>query len=172
MMCLDSELRRIYKLSNELLYKLDCVDVDIEVEWNSRFRKRVADAMYNNGRGVMRFSTFFWPHMSEQSRNNTIAHEVCHVACGHLDYHELIYRPHGAYWKSLMRKCGYTPKRTMPLNGKLKKMVTANRIKLQCGCQDGILVTKRMFNIMNREGWVRRCQRCGWKVRDDSRTTV
>lgn len=83
----------------------------IMVEWNSRFTRRLGDAVYfrSTGLGRIRLSIPLWPRASDQDRRETVIHEACHVIVGY----KFCNAPHhGAEWKAAMRACGIKPSRT------------------------------------------------------------
>jgi len=65
---------------------------------------------------LLRYSSKFWPTLSDAERRNTIIHEVCHLAVERLYGHcakpkegEILVLDHGSQWQSLMTKCGEAP---------------------------------------------------------------
>ena len=88
------------------------VDV-VKAEFNPRFVSRSGDANYKKLR--VRFSAPLWPRALPMQRRATIIHETCHIVAIHhaLQNDKLLfsYTPHGAYWQSLMVRCGLEPRR-------------------------------------------------------------
>lgn len=81
----------------------------IIVEWNSRFTRRMGDAIYSpiSMRARIRLSLPLWPRASAQDRRETVIHETCHCVVGYK--HGYAASAHGSAWKKAMQNCGVEP---------------------------------------------------------------
>lgn len=131
----------------------------IIVQWNGRFTRRMGDAQFIRGVGIVRLSKKLWERANDEQRRQTIIHEVCHVIQRVQDL-EKGYRspPHGWQWQALMRRCGQRPDRchTVDRTG----IVRTYSVRCACGVhQVGKTVYRRMLN-----GQKYQCKKCRQKV--------
>lgn len=78
------------------------------IEFNNKFRRKGADAIYyhNRGYGRIRFSTKIFNLMGYDEQLNTVAHEAAHLVDSYKHGH---CTGHGPSWKKLMTQLGFTP---------------------------------------------------------------
>lgn len=147
------------RIVQETVVKLSCF-IPIHVEWKA-LKSRIGDAHYATGR--IRFSTLFWPSMTESQRRNTVIHEVCHLVA-HKLYGPFI-KPHGREWKALMLDCGevgksfkrVTPTEATKTKRHVKKFVTV------CGCGEHPITQNRWTRMQRGSRY--RCRTCGESLR-------
>jgi len=157
------ETRKIVDEVNKTLHRLGCPELigKIKLEWNTRFKRKVADACYSRLR--IRFAATLWPHMSEHARRNTIIHEVCHIVNRHKDGYK--HSSHSYSWRSLMVKMGIQPNRctdnidTFALGISKRR----KRYRVKCGCKDGTWIGQIQYNRMLK-GTIYKCQVCHQRV--------
>ena len=140
----------------------------IEIQWNSRFTRRLGDAEWKplKNIGIVRFSVPLWPRATEEERKNNVIHEVCHVAANYI--YKLREKPgrrnpHGSEWKHLMRQCGRKPHRTHKIDRTgLKRTNTRTKYKVACKCRE-LLIGPTRYKRM-KQGSVYVCRLCGGKI--------
>lgn len=119
------------------------------IDWKEAFTSRMGDALYAaNGQRVrqsserfridgtiarIRFSIALWPRATEEQREQTVIHEVCHIVAHH-EAHlagRKVSSAHGYEWKAVMRRAGVRPKRchSVSTKGLGKKTIPAH-----CAC--------------------------------------
>jgi predicted SprT family Zn-dependent metalloprotease len=134
----------------------------ISFSFNGRFTSKMGDAIFyrsgpNAGWGRVRFSTPLWPRATEEKRDNTVIHEVCHVLA---DYIHGKRCKHGWQWKALMMKCGQKPERCHRVDTSgLRK---SNK-KVSCGCREFEFGPIRYKKVLNGHRYV--CNHCKQPVR-------
>lgn len=101
--------------------------------------------------------------------NNTIPHEVCHVAVWH--WAEFMKKPfpkaHGATWKLMMWEVGAQAKRTHDYDvSEVKRNVKI--YEYSCGCENKIEVSARVHNKIQ-EGSTYRCRVCNQFLKNGMR---
>lgn len=159
-------------LIRKVLEANGCPDIfdRITVEWNARFTRRMGDATYGIYR--IRLSSPLWSRATKAEQNNTVAHEVCHIVAVHL--YGFGAKGHGADWQLCMMRAGYEPNRCHNVDRTgLKRQNTRTRVRLYCGCPDGILISKALWTrSINNGEWdgngnnTRRCcRRCRQNLR-------
>jgi len=140
----------------------DNIFTNLHLEMKSRFVRKIADARFHGMR--IRFSTKYWEVMTPQGRRDTVFHEVAHIVVKY-NYYFLNQpteicgepNPHGEEWKSLMIKCGKSPKRKTDL-GKRSLLILRPKIA-QCSCNDKIHISKVEYNRI-KKGEVYQCTKC------------
>jgi len=142
----------------------------ITVEWNSRFTRRMGDALYSpiTFQAKIRLSTPLWPRATEQDRFETVVHETCHVIVKYR-FNPLI-KDHGPEWKEAMRNCGVEPLRLHSVDR--TGLARRQRRFALLGCPNqGIdhkcRITAKEFNQLRR-GTEFYCKRCGLVVTRES----
>jgi SprT protein len=103
----DREIRRWIRYACERNDVPELAQV-IQVEWKTRFTRRLGDALYNprSYQARIRLSVPLWERATEEERRETVVHETCHVIAG---YQFGSVPSHGVEWKEAMRKCGLKP---------------------------------------------------------------
>jgi len=167
-----AELEQYKELVKKTLIDLGCqtlVNV-VEVKWNSRMRVMAGRAnVYMRKSQMGYFITrnpsielcrILFQHMTDGEKRKTVIHETCHVVA-HIKYEELAH--HGQIWKSLMRKCGYSPDvyHDMPVK-QLGLTNRKRRYKAKCGCREHTITTTTK-NRINR-GCMYQCKVCKNKL--------
>lgn len=141
-------------------------DLNIRVEWNGRFTRRMGDAQYHSKRdaGVIRLSSPLWPRATDDQRRQTVIHEVCHVVQDRIDYKKsmqlgrtLRSSSHGHGWQMLMLRCGVTPRRCHTVD---RTGLTPYAAKCACRTHG---IGHRMYRNIQR-GAQYRCRECGQKI--------
>lgn len=126
----------------------------IAVGWSNRMTssmgsttKKSSNCLYH-----VRLSTKLFARALLEEQRNTVAHEVCHVIDGVVNYN----LSHGAEWKRLMRQAGYSSERchTVSTTGLVKRFV------YECpnGCQKFKFSTRMHNNVVR--GKHRHCRKC------------
>ena len=142
----------------------------LQVEWNSRFTRRMGDAEWKKlkGTGIVRFSLPLWPRATPEERRNTVIHEVCHIVA---NYKYQLWRnpgrrnPHGKEWAYCMRQCGQNPARCHKVDRTgLKRNHTRTKYKVHCDCKEWLIGPARMRRI-TRGTTDYQCPYCKTKVR-------
>ncbi len=141
-------------------------DLNIRVEWNGRFTRRMGDAQYKaaSDTGTIRLSVPLWPRATTEQQRNTIIHEVCHVVNDRVAYKKSVETgrrmrasAHGYAWQTLMLRCGLTPRRCHDVD---RTGLTAYTGKCKCGTHGiGHRVYRKIQN-----GAQYRCRKCGEKI--------
>lgn len=94
------------------LPKIECGNLKgIRVDW-SRAKRRLATAQ---GYNQIKLSMIWWPYLTQEQRETTIVHEVCHLGDYYLSVVLKKYNStggHGKLWKTLMINAGQEPERT------------------------------------------------------------
>jgi SprT protein len=95
---------------------------------------------------------------------NTVPHEVCHIAVWYWTRFFGAGRqpPHGARWKSMMRLVGCVPKRTHDYDVSEVKKKTKKYV-YHCGCVKPIEVSSIIHNKIQK-GFIYSCKRCHQKL--------
>jgi predicted SprT family Zn-dependent metalloprotease len=111
----DNAARRAEDIGGqELSYaEVKAIASGIQVEWNSRFTRRLGDASYSlitMGAKIRLSSSPLWARASEKDRRETVVHETCHVVVKYK--HGPFVADHGPEGKAAMRACGVEPLRT------------------------------------------------------------
>lgn len=99
--------------------------------------------------------------------NNTVAHEVAHIAVFQwCKFHgKKLPDPHGIRWNVMMREVGATPKRTHEIDVEdLKRQVSQYEYK--CKCEDSLLVGIRVHNSIKSGKKIYSCKKCKTKLTD------
>ena len=99
----------------ELLRCKDIIRIPgiIHVEWNRRFTRRIADAVYfpAQSKGRIRLSTKLFHLLSPEQQRDTIRHEYAHLVVHYR--HGWNLPAHGDVWKRIARRVGATPEATL-----------------------------------------------------------
>lgn len=159
---MNAEIRaRVRQVIAQTCDKCGCPEMKdrISFSFNNRFTNRMGDAEYNfaTGWGKVRFSTPLWPRATEEKRDNTVIHEVCHVLAAHKHGKRC---GHGWQWKALMMQCGQRPERCHKVSTKgLRK---SNKT-VSCGCREFEIGPIRYKKVLNGHRYV--CNHCRQPVR-------
>lgn len=96
---------------------------------------------------------------------NTIPHEVCHVAIWHWAkvLKDKVPPPHGVKWKSFMRAVGCVPTRTHSFDVSEIKRKTKKYL-YQCACEKPIEVSPVVHKKIE-SGAIYTCKKCNQKLR-------
>ena len=135
--------------------------MNVHVEWKA-LKSKVGDATYATGR--VRFSTLFWPGMTEAQRRHVVIHEVCHLVVNR-QFDRRFVKPHGREWKALMRQCGEVGKSTIKVANSPKKTVNrhAKSYVTICGCGEHPITQNRWTRMQRGSRY--RCRSCGESLR-------
>jgi SprT protein len=101
--------------------------------------------------------------------DNTIPHEVCHIAVWHwaLFFHKHIPGAHGATWKLMMWEVGASAKRTHEYDvSDVKKEV--KKYGYKCKCLNPIEVSTIIHNKI-KKGFMYKCKKCHTVLKDGER---
>lgn len=112
------------------------------------------------------FSLHFNPKLAaldwNEFINNTVAHEVSHLAVFHWCRvnNKKISQPHGPQWSLMMRQVGATPRIRHDLDVKdIKRKVSQYEYK--CKCEKPILLSVRTHNNIKNKIKSYKCKKCG-----------
>ncbi len=101
--------------------------------------------------------------------DNTVPHEVCHLAAWawSLFYKKKFPAPHGSLWKLLMREVGAIPKRTHDYDiSEVKK--NTKTYQYSCGCKDIVEVSSVIHNRIIK-GKKYKCTKCNQPLKNGTR---
>lgn len=169
------EQRRIFRgIELDCACKVSLLSPTIRLEWNSRFTRRMGDALVTGpSAGLIRLSRPLWPHATPAKRRNTMIHEIAHI------YADLEKRRsgHGPRWKKYMRLFGIAePERCYTVNAENFTDTAAVKIKgrrqarysFVCLCGKVISFSKGTRTKWIRRQGIRHCLACGawlsWKL--------
>lgn len=93
--------------------------------------------------------------------NDTVPHEVCHVAVWQwAEYFKKPYpKPHGSRWKIMMFDVGVNPRRTHDYDVSNVKQKNVKKYQYKCGCATPIEVSSIIHNRIQK-GSLYRCLKC------------
>ena len=129
----------------------------IKVQWNSRFTRRMGDAIYyrRSGTGRVRFSPVLWDRATPEERRETVIHEACHIVAekNHPG------ASHGPVWKRYMRQAGAKGDRCHNVNrdGLRRKQ---KRVKAYCSCRSWELTQNRATRMQKNRMRSYFCKEC------------
>lgn len=120
---------------------------------------------YYDGRGNETMSVHLQPKLFvenlDDSLNNTVPHEVCHLGVLHksrLEKRKVSPKPHGAEWKLMMWVVGAAAKNKHDYDVEdIRKKRT--EYQYQCGCENGQVVSATIHRKM-KEGHRYSCKKC------------
>ena len=165
------EKQRVASMCLDLFRKLDVPELipELTIEWKKRFTSRLGDAIYAPTMFKyhklpstirIRFSETLWQRASQTDRDETVAHEVCHVIVAYKNYGKPRKggrRPHGTQWQMLMQRAGYTPQRCHNVdNSDLTR--TRKTVKVYCACGTHMVTPQRVQKMLSGRHY--RCTKC------------
>lgn len=122
-------------------------------EWNTRLSSTMGRYFpVNTGKrehrrsGLVEFSTVLFSRATQEQRDETVAHEICHMI---VDHRYPKADAHGWEWRQAMQRAGYAGNRCHNVAVVRRRQA---RVRLHCGCDDGCIVTKSLYTRMIRNG--------------------
>ena len=104
--------------------------------------------------------------LSEDEKDDTIIHEVCHFVAYYI-YRE---KGHGYHWQNCMLKCGRQPKRCKEMPAEYDVAIAhlqrrrQAKVRVTCGCPNGSMMGPTQYRRM-KNGVSYRCRKCGSSIR-------
>lgn len=98
-----------------------------------------------------------WPHMSEEERDATIDHEVCHIVawmCGVDTSHKV-----NSGWWRLMTRLGYDPATQIRAKSYAKRNTISAKFKC-CNCQANNILAKKKYELAKTQWLNVQCKYC------------
>lgn len=150
-------------IHDELLRCKDIIYVPgiIRVEWNRRFTRRIADAVYfpAQSKGRIRLSTKLFPLLSSDQQLDTIRHEYAHLVVHYR--HGWNLPAHGDVWKRIARRVGATPEATLKDVPAAMRQFDRQQKRYEYYCPCGIthiFTANRVGRMKNGKGRI--CKQC------------
>lgn len=157
--------------ADDALEQLGYPDLQVIIEWHSRFTRRLGDAQLKHGVGLVRLSIPLWPRASANERRETVLHEICHVVVryeGKKSGKKV--RSHGREWQHKMRALGIEPKRCHEVNRDGLKR-TRKTVKMYCAC-DVQMETPRVAKRIRSKTHTYSCRKCKMNLKFEPYATT
>jgi predicted SprT family Zn-dependent metalloprotease len=146
----------------------------LQIEWSRDFTARMGDALYmgslrdrnealfaqvarrhrlvgdGNYLVRVRYSSILWPRASEEERQQTVIHEVCHIVNKHeaIRDHRGIPSAHGPEWRAVMRRAGVSPKRCHNVDNSDLKRRSRKTVPATCRCGEHPITERTAIRIL------------------------
>jgi len=174
------EKQRVAALCLDTFRKLDVPELipELTITWSNKMTSALGyggytPTMAKHGKApsaaTVQFSIPLWLRATEEERDETVVHEICHVVVAYKNgglqpRSGRRRRPHGAEWKAMMRKAGVEPRRCHNVdNSDLKqKRKKQERVKAWCDCQVHMITKQRAGRMRNGKGYI--CKKCKGKL--------
>jgi SprT protein len=120
-----------------------------EIQWNARMRSRAGLCIPGHARIELN------PHLLKTGRvfEEVLVHELCHLSVSRRWPRA---QPHGSRWASLMRQCGFEPRRCHELVP--ERRYRHRRWEVPCPCRIHTVATVTFRRILG--GTRYRCTKC------------